>query len=66
MNTPHIVNAAWTKSSYSGGNEGNCVEFARNLAVSGIVPVRDSKAPDRPVLIFTPAAWSSFTSALRA
>ncbi|MFB7672845.1 DUF397 domain-containing protein [Kitasatospora purpeofusca] len=30
-----------------------------------IVPVRDSKDPSGPVLLFPSAAWSSFVSALR-
>ena len=37
--------AQWHKSSYSGQN-GNCVEVARNLPA--LVAVRDSKAPDAP------------------
>ena len=36
--------AEWHKSSYS-GQDGNCVEVARNLPA--LVAVRDSKAPDR-------------------
>ncbi|MHA7961553.1 DUF397 domain-containing protein [Streptomyces sp. L500] len=57
--------AEWTKSSHSAGDEGQCVEFARNLAGSGIVPVRDSKNPQGSTLIFVPAAWAAFTRALR-
>ncbi|WP_107094763.1 DUF397 domain-containing protein [Streptomyces sp. XY431] len=30
-----------------------------------VVPVRDSKDPSGPVLLFPSAAWSSFVSALR-
>ncbi|MFF4157676.1 DUF397 domain-containing protein [Streptomyces sp. NPDC001678] len=60
-----LSGAEWTKSSYSAGNEGQCVEFARNLAGSGIVPVRDSKNPQGSALAFTPAAWAAFTRALR-
>ncbi|WP_234382076.1 DUF397 domain-containing protein [Streptomyces dysideae] len=29
-----------------------------------VVPVRDSKTPDGPVLIVTRTAWSAFTSTL--
>ncbi|MFD3615058.1 DUF397 domain-containing protein [Streptomyces sp. NPDC058676] len=32
---------------------------------SALVPVRDSKTPDGPVLLVSHAAWSAFTSALR-
>ncbi|MFE6750424.1 DUF397 domain-containing protein [Kitasatospora purpeofusca] len=30
-----------------------------------VVPVRDSKDPSGPVLLFPSAAWKSFVSALR-
>ncbi|MEU1313098.1 DUF397 domain-containing protein [Streptomyces cinnamoneus] len=57
--------AVWIKSSYSGGNQGECLEFAPNLAAHGRIPVRDSKNPTGPALVFTPAAWVAFTAALR-
>ena len=53
----------WRKSSYSGGNGGNCVEVAATLPDA--VAVRDSKDPDGPKLIFTPAAWAAFTATIR-
>lgn len=65
VNTPRIRNAKWIKSSYSGGNEGNCIEFARDLATHGNVPVRDSKNPEGPALRFEPAAWRSFVTAVK-
>ncbi|MFI2611516.1 DUF397 domain-containing protein [Kitasatospora sp. NPDC018619] len=55
----------WFKSSYS-SNGGNCVEVAGNLVASGAVPVRDSKDPDGPALVFPTDAWQSFVSAVRA
>ncbi|GLV77882.1 DUF397 domain-containing protein [Streptomyces hygroscopicus] len=55
----------WFKSSYS-DNGGQCVEVAANLVASrGVVPVRDSKDPHGPALLFEPTAWSSFVSAVR-
>ncbi|WP_425428557.1 DUF397 domain-containing protein [Streptomyces yerevanensis] len=30
-----------------------------------VVPVRDSKTPDGPVLLINRSAWSSFVSAVR-
>ncbi|MFF1479631.1 DUF397 domain-containing protein [Streptomyces sp. NPDC058301] len=55
----------WFKSSYS-NNGGNCVEIAANLVVtSGIVPVRDSKAPNGPLLNFPADAFSSFVASLK-
>jgi hypothetical protein len=57
------VAEVWRKSSYSGGNGGNCVEVA--AALPAAIAVRDSKDPDGPRLIFTPAAWAAFTAAIR-
>jgi hypothetical protein len=57
-----LTSAEWRKSSFS-TNNGNCVEVARNLV--GIVAVRDSKDPDGPRLVFTPAEWQAFTAGVR-
>lgn len=55
----------WFKSSYS-SNGGDCVEVAANLVASrGIVPVRDSKEPHGPALVFESCAWSSFVAAVK-
>ncbi|MBL1112532.1 DUF397 domain-containing protein [Streptomyces sp. 110] len=55
----------WFKSSYS-NNGGACIEVAANLVASrGVVPVRDSKDPHGPALMFESTAWSSFVSAVR-
>ncbi|KIZ18435.1 DUF397 domain-containing protein [Streptomyces natalensis] len=57
---------AWVKSSYSDGSGGQCLEFSRALtAAHGLVPVRDSKDPDGPALIFPAAHWSSFVDAVK-
>lgn len=56
--------AAWRRSSYSNQDGGNCVEFADNLP--GVVPVRDSKTPAGPGLVFGVAAWSAFVRHVRA
>ncbi|OEV29761.1 hypothetical protein AN219_14730 [Streptomyces nanshensis] len=48
--------ARWRKSSYS--NSGNCLEVADGL--TGVVPVRDSKAPDGTAVLFSAHAWSAF------
>ncbi|MFI5620731.1 DUF397 domain-containing protein [Streptomyces sp. NPDC051567] len=56
----------WYKSSYS-DNGGNCVEIATNLvAPRGVVPVRDSKNLSGPVLTFPAAAFTSFTTSIKA
>jgi Domain of unknown function (DUF397) len=64
--TSHPVDlslAVWQKSTYSGGNGGQCVEVARNLP--DIVVIRDSKNPDGPKLIVSPDAWRAFASGVR-
>jgi hypothetical protein len=58
-----VNSADWRKSSYSGANGGNCVEVARNLP--GVVAIRDSKDPDGPALVFSPAVWEAFTAGLQ-
>ncbi|GGV69552.1 MULTISPECIES: DUF397 domain-containing protein [Streptomyces] len=54
--------AHWRKSTYS-DNAGNCLEFAPGHPT--LVPVRDSKNPDGPKLVFTAEAWSAFVSGLK-
>ncbi|MFC8585789.1 DUF397 domain-containing protein [Streptomyces sp. NPDC057217] len=67
--TEHIIPAAhashgWRKSSYSGPEGGSCVEVLDGHP-SG-VPVRDSKTPHGPALVFASGAWSSFVTAVKA
>ncbi|WP_097867775.1 DUF397 domain-containing protein [Streptomyces sp. rh34] len=55
----------WFKSSYS-ANGGNCIEVAANLAATrGIVPVRDSKAVDGPVISVPGTAFAAFVAGVR-
>jgi hypothetical protein len=50
---------AWVKSSYSGAEGGNCVEWAPTYAAAhGIVPVRDSKSPNGPALMLSADAFA--------
>ncbi|MFF8771943.1 DUF397 domain-containing protein [Kitasatospora sp. NPDC015120] len=58
-----LTGAAWLKSSYS-QNGGNCIEVAPDIP--GIVPVRDSKDPSGPALLFRSDVWRSFIAAVRA
>ncbi|MFD5071847.1 DUF397 domain-containing protein [Streptomyces sp. NPDC058369] len=53
----------WFKSSYSGGNQGECLEVARGYVS---VPVRDSKAADGPAVVFSAAGWTSFVGAVKS
>ncbi|WP_438486054.1 DUF397 domain-containing protein [Streptomyces sp. S186] len=55
--------AEWRKSSYSNKEGGNCVEVADGRP--GVVPVRDSKDPEGPVLVFRARVWDAFIGALK-
>ncbi|QKW52058.1 DUF397 domain-containing protein [Streptomyces buecherae] len=57
----------WVKSSYSGGEGGQCVEWDPGHAtITSLVPVRDSKDPHGPTLAFTPTAWHAFIASIKA
>lgn len=58
-----LTGAEWFKSSYSGGEQA-CLEAAAN--VPDAAPVRDSKAPDRPALVFTRPSFAAFVAAVGA
>ncbi|MFC5666627.1 DUF397 domain-containing protein [Kitasatospora misakiensis] len=53
----------WRKSSYS-NNGGQCVEIAPDFP--NVVPVRDSKDPDGPALVFPADAWRAFVAGVQA
>ncbi|OII62994.1 DUF397 domain-containing protein [Streptomyces sp. CC53] len=55
--------AHWRKSSHS-TNGGECLEVADDLV--GLVPVRDSKVPDGPVVTVSAWAWAPFVAAVKA
>ncbi|MET8629118.1 DUF397 domain-containing protein [Kitasatospora sp. NPDC004669] len=57
-NTP----ITWRKSTYSGSG-GQCIEVADGF--TGLMPVRDSKDPSGPALVFPADAWQSFVTAVR-
>ncbi|WP_279571413.1 DUF397 domain-containing protein [Streptomyces sp. 8K308] len=56
--------AAWRKSSYSDGGMDNCVEVADGYP--GVLPVRDSKRPAGPAIVFPAGGWARFVSEVRA
>lgn len=62
-----MSNTSWVKSSYSTGEGGNCIEWSpATLASAGVVPVRDSKDPEGPALLFRPDAFAAFVDAVKA
>ncbi|MBB5937371.1 DUF397 domain-containing protein [Streptomyces zagrosensis] len=58
------VVSCWRKSSYSNGEGAECIEIADSFP--GAVPVRDSKDPHGPALVFAAPAWSTFVAAVKA
>ncbi|UKY50166.1 DUF397 domain-containing protein [Streptomyces inhibens] len=55
--------ATWRKSSYSNGEGGNCIEVSDDLP--GLVPVRDSKTPHGPAIVFPATPWSAFIEGVK-
>ncbi|MCS0636992.1 DUF397 domain-containing protein [Streptomyces sp. LP05-1] len=61
-----VSRTGWVKSSYSGPEGGNCVEWApRSAATTGLVPVRDSKVAAGPTLAVAAGAWAAFVGMVR-
>lgn len=54
-------NLAWCKAQQS-TNNGQCVEIA---STAGKIAIRDSKDPDGPILVYTPAEFSAFLAGAR-
>jgi len=58
-----LTSQNWRKSSYSGGQGGQCVEVA---GVPGLVAIRDTKDQGAgPVLRIAAEAWTTFTSGIK-
>ncbi|MEU6224033.1 DUF397 domain-containing protein [Streptomyces sp. NPDC047042] len=57
------LSVVWRKSSYSSTNGGECLEVGDGM--TNLVPVRDSKAPHGPAVLFTAAAWASFVAEVK-
>ncbi|MFJ6136869.1 DUF397 domain-containing protein [Kitasatospora sp. NPDC092286] len=58
-----LTDARWVKSRHS-NNGGNCVEVAPHFP--GVVPVRDSKDPEGPALVFPAAAFAAFVAGVKS
>ncbi|MFF7456800.1 DUF397 domain-containing protein [Kitasatospora sp. NPDC008115] len=57
-----LSHAVWRKSTFS-GNQGNCIEVADGFV--SVMPVRDSKDPEGPVLVFPAEAWLAFVAGIK-
>ena len=62
---PHASSlSGWRKSSYSENGQGACIEVVDGHPAG--IPVRDSKDPHGPALLFPASAWSSFVEAVKS
>ena len=52
----------WRKSTYSGGNGGDCVETASG---DGVVMVRDTTDRDGGTLAFQTEVWRAFAAGIK-
>ena len=52
----------WRKSSYSGGQGGNCVEVG---GAASVIMVRDTKDRNGGTLAFSADAWDAFAASLK-
>ncbi|MGV9558536.1 DUF397 domain-containing protein [Streptomyces sp. NPDC003401] len=64
MRSIDLGNVTWRKSSHSNSDGGACLELSPDFAAVA-VPIRDSKVPHGPVLVFPAAGWASFVSAVK-
>ncbi|MGW3327062.1 DUF397 domain-containing protein [Streptomyces virginiae] len=55
--------ATWRKSTHSDGTGGDCLEVADGHP--DLVPVRDSKQPGGPHVVFHAQAWATFVGSVR-
>ncbi|MFH8289307.1 DUF397 domain-containing protein [Streptomyces sp. NPDC018059] len=56
--------ARWRKSTHSGGSGSDCLEVADGHPT--VIPVRDSKDPQGPKLVFRTATWAAFVDGVKA
>ncbi|MFB7994259.1 DUF397 domain-containing protein [Streptomyces sp. NPDC056002] len=62
---PHAASLkGWRKSSYSNDQGGSCLEVLDHHPAG--IPVRDSKTPEGPAVVFSSTGWSSFITAVKA
>ncbi|WP_435611804.1 DUF397 domain-containing protein [Streptomyces sp. bgisy159] len=55
--------SGWRKSSHSSPNADNCLEVLDTHPAG--IPVRDSKNPHGPALLFTASPWAVFVGAVK-
>ncbi|CAM5447072.1 hypothetical protein SALBM311S_05300 [Streptomyces alboniger] len=68
LTAPELEGAVWTKSSYSGSDQGQCVEVAdlAGTSFAGQRGIRDSKNPEGPALLIPKGSFANFMTAVKA
>ncbi|WP_329148010.1 DUF397 domain-containing protein [Streptomyces sp. NBC_01456] len=64
MRSIDLSTVTWRKSTYSNQDGGECIEISDDFPAA--TPVRDSKDPQGPALLFKAPAWSSFVAAVKS
>ena len=59
------MDVTWRKSTYSGGNGGNCIEVGTPAEADRVL-VRDTKDRPGPVLAFSPETWRGFANQVKS
>ncbi|MFE0369444.1 DUF397 domain-containing protein [Streptomyces tendae] len=54
----------WKKSSYSGAQQGDCLEV--QTTEEGLVAARDSKSPHLGAFAFSPDQWAAFVEDVKS
>lgn len=63
--SPPIAYATWRKSTYSSGSSEACLEVNDTAyQTDAHIPVRDSKNPHGPAVVFSALAWTAFVAAV--
>jgi hypothetical protein len=62
MTSEHLALTGWCKTSYSGGDQGECLEVAPGHPD---IPVRDSKTAHGPALVSSRSGWAAFVAAVK-
>ncbi|GAA3867478.1 hypothetical protein GCM10023084_20710 [Streptomyces lacrimifluminis] len=55
--------STWRKSSHSDNGDGGCIEISDSHPDG--IPVRDSKNPNGPAVIFVTTTWRSFVDSVK-
>lgn len=64
MRSMDLSTVTWRKSRHNNSDGGACIDVSDDFPA--VVPVRDSKSPHGPALVFGTGAWASFVDGVKA